>query len=233
MQKNSNKKSIFHVALLLGISALAGTGAMALTYNHAKDLIKINEEAVLKRSLNNVLSAGNYNNDIVNDKISVTAPDLLGSKKPLTIYRARLNGVPVAAAMTAIAPNGYSGPIKLLVGVNYSGQIIGVRVVEHRETPGLGDGIEPQRSNWILAFDKRSLTNTSKLQWQVKKDGGVIDQLTGATITPRAVIKAVYLSLQYFDRNKNFIFSSAAPQSSNMAGESDNVDNAGGKNVGG
>jgi Na+-translocating ferredoxin:NAD+ oxidoreductase subunit G len=206
MPKSVDKKSILHVGVLLAISALIGTGVMAITYNHAKDYIEENNRQVLIRSLSSVLVEGDYNNNIIEDKIIVTSQQYLGSKKPLTIYRARHDNQPVAAVLTTVAPNGYNGPIKLIIGIQYSGEIIGVRVVKHRETPGLGDGIEAERSDWVFSFNQRSLDNTGKKQWQVKKDGGVIDQLTGATITPRAIVKAVHLGLRYYRENRDTIF---------------------------
>jgi electron transport complex protein RnfG len=108
--------------------------------------------------------------------------------------------------LTVIAPDGYSGNIKLLVGVYYDGRVAGVRAVSHKETPGLGDYIETGRSDWILGFNGRSLVSPSPGDWRVKPDGGVFDAFTGATITPRAVVRAVYKSLLYFEREKTNLF---------------------------
>ena len=123
-----------------------------------------------------------------------------------TVYRARKDGAPVAAVFTSIAPNGYSGTIKLLVGVYYDGSLAGVRVINHKETPGLGDKINEKKTNWILKFKGLSLTNPVESQWAVKKDGGEFDQFTGATITPRAVVTAVKKSLQFFEQNRDELF---------------------------
>lgn len=199
-------KSVINVGLLLALSALLGTGVMAITYHHAIDYIVENQRQVLIRSLDSVLPADTYDNNIVEDNVSVIEPDWLGSKKPLTIYRARKTGKPVGAVITTVAPNGYSGAIKLIVGLDYSGEIRGVRVVTHRETPGLGDGIEAKKSDWVLGFNQRSLNNTTAAQWAVKKDGGVIDQLTGATITPRAITQAVYKCIQYYQKYRDTLF---------------------------
>jgi electron transport complex protein RnfG len=206
MNASVDIKSVLNVGLLLAFSALLGTGVMAITHYHAIDYIVENQRQVLIRSLDSVLPGETYDNNIVEDNVSVVEPDWLGSKKSLTIYRARKSGNPVGVVITAIAPNGYSGAIKFIVGVDYSGEISGVRVVAHRETPGLGDGIEAKKSNWVLGYNQRSLKNTSAQQWAVKKDGGVIDQLTGATITPRAITQAVYKCIQYYEQYRDTLF---------------------------
>jgi electron transport complex protein RnfG len=140
----------------------------------------------------------------------VLAPEYLGSKKASIVYRARKAGKPVAVVLTVVAPNGYSGPIVLLVGIDYSGDITGVRVVKHRETPGLGDAIEIERSDWIERFTGKSRRNPGRAGWKVKRDGGEFDQLTGATITPRAVVAAVSGALEYFEHNRDNLFISNA-----------------------
>jgi electron transport complex protein RnfG len=206
MSDKRSAKSVFQVGLLLAFSALTGTGVMAITHYHTKDRIDENQRQVLIRSLTSVLPQVQYDNDLVNDVINVADTQKLGSKKPLSIYRARYEGEPRAVVITTIAPNGYNGPIKIIVGINYDGAITGVRVVDHRETPGLGDAIDTERSDWARKFAKRSIENTSESQWQVKKDGGVFDQFTGATITPRAVVSAVHKSLQYFAAHRDALF---------------------------
>jgi electron transport complex protein RnfG len=203
---DSSFKSIIGVGLLLALSALAGTGVMAFTHYQTRDIIEQNKRAVLIRSLTNVLPGVQYDNELVKDVISITDQKHLGSKKPLAIYRARFKGEPRAVVITSVAPNGYNGPIKIIVGITIDGIICGVRVVDHRETPGLGDAIDEKRSHWILGFDGHSQENTSNSQWQVKKDGGVFDQFTGATITPRAVVKAVHNSLRYFESHRDELF---------------------------
>lgn len=203
---DSSSKSIIGVGLLLALSALVGTGVMAFTHYQTKDIIEQNQREVLIRSLTSVLPDVQYDNKLVEDVISITDQKHLGSKKPLDVYRARFKGEPRAVVITSVAPNGYNGPIKIIVGITIDGVIRGVRVVDHRETPGLGDAIDEKRSHWILGFDGHSQKNTSSSQWQVKKDGGVFDQFTGATITPRAVVKAVHHSLQYFESHRNELF---------------------------
>jgi electron transport complex protein RnfG len=206
MAENSSARSILKVGLLLALSALTGTGVMAFTHYHTKDIIEENQRQVLLRSLSSVLPNVQYDNDLIGDFTTVIDQEKLGSKKPLSIYRARYKGEPRAAVITSVAPNGYNGPIKIIVGINRDGVISGVRVVDHRETPGLGDAIEAERSDWIFGFGGRSKQNTASEQWLVKKDGGVFDQFTGATITPRAVVRAVHNSVQYFEAHREELF---------------------------
>lgn len=210
MSEIRSAKSVLQVGLLLALSALTGTGVMAITNYYTKDTIEQNQRQVLIRSLSSVLPHVRYDNDLVNDEILVTDRQELGSKKALSIYRARYRNEPRAAVITSVAPNGYNGPIKIIVGITRDGVISGVRVVSHRETPGLGDAIDVERSDWVMAFSGHSSKNTSESQWRVKKDGGIFDQFTGATITPRAVVGAVRNSLQYFEENRDEIFRRAS-----------------------
>lgn len=196
--------------ILLGIFAIVGTGIVALTFDNTKERIAKNEHEALLKSLQELVPQQLYNNDITRDKISVSAKELLGTDKPVTIYRARLNRIPVAAIISPVAPDGYNGPMKLLVAIQYDGNLMGVRVVSHRETPGLGDKVDYERSNWVDGFKGYSIKKTANLGWNVKKDGGIFDQFTGATITPRAVVKAVYNSLKFYHLNRNRIFNTRA-----------------------
>jgi electron transport complex protein RnfG len=204
--ENKSSNSILHVGFLLAFTALTGTGVMAFTNYHTKDIIEENQRQVLIRSLTSVLPAVQYDNNLIQDVITVRDQEKLGSKKPLSIYRARFKGEPRAVVITSVAPNGYNGPIKIIVGIKQDGVISGVRVVDHRETPGLGDAIDVERSDWIFGFVGRSSQNTRSSQWLVKKDGGEFDQFTGATITPRAVVKAVHNSVQYFESHRQELF---------------------------
>ncbi|PIE83666.1 MAG: electron transport complex subunit RsxG [Candidatus Contendobacter odensis] len=200
--------------LILSGFALVGVGLVAITYSGTKNTIAEAQQAALEASLNRLVPAAHYDNPIVRDRIEVTAPDWLGTDQPVSIYRARKNGQPVALFATPIAPDGYSGSIQLLIGVYVDGNLAGVRVLTHQETPGLGDAIDERRSPWILAFSGKSLTNPNPAGWKVKKDGGVFDQFTGATITPRAVVKATRKFLEYFrdHRDKLFVPNVATPE---------------------
>ena len=199
-------RHIVTTGFLLAIFAVIGTGLVAFTYDQTKDRIAEAERQALLKSLYSVIPQWAHNNELINDQILITSPQYLGSKDPLPVFRARLDGQPIAAIITAVAPDGYNGDIKILIGISYAGEIHGVRVINHRETPGLGDAIETRRSDWIHAFDGQSTEKTEKKQWRVKKDGGIFDQLTGATITPRAIVKAVYKALEYYQLNRDMIF---------------------------
>lgn len=193
-------------ALILAVFAMAGVGLVALSFEGTRERIAANERAALLRSLHAVIMPEEHDNDIFSDVVQVTAPDWLGTEDPVAVYRARKAGRPVAAVLTPVAPDGYNGNIRLLVGVYHDGTVAGVRVIGHHETPGLGDAVETRRSDWVHGFDGRSLQDPGSDGWKVKRDGGVFDQFTGATITPRAVVGAVYRALQYFATNRDELF---------------------------
>ncbi|TND04428.1 MAG: electron transport complex protein RnfG [Gammaproteobacteria bacterium] len=200
------RKSMMIAGLALGLFGIAGTAIVAITFGNTKDLILLKEREDLLKTLNVLVPPSLYNNELVTDTLLVRSEALLGTSTPVTVYRARMDGVPVAAVMTPSAPDGYSGEIRLLVAINYDGTVMGARVVSHKETPGLGDKIEIRRSTWINSFAGHSLYTTDGREWAVKRDGGVFDQFTGATITPRAIVKAVYKCLQYFIINRDGLF---------------------------
>ncbi len=208
MKSGIIRKSVLALALF----ALIGTALVALTNHYTRDRIVQNEREYLLRGLNELISPDRYDNDLFTDVVTVINKELLGTSEPVTIYRARREGSPVAAILTPVVPNGYSGPIGLLVGINYDGGLIGVRVSSHRETPGLGDKIDIGKGDWIFSFDGLRIGNPPASQWTVKKEGGYFDQFTGATVTPRAVVIAVYNALLYLDDNRDLIFSELAQQ---------------------
>lgn len=187
--------------------AMFGAALVGLTFFQTEDNIRYNEKLTLLKKLNNIIPAQSYDNDLLLDTIILKPSTLLGTNHESLAYRARKNNKNVAVVYSAIAPNGYNGPIHLLVGIKTNGQLAGVRVVKHRETPGLGDVVSSTHSDWILGFDDKSLSQPDEKGWKVKRDGGVFDQFTGATITPRAVVKAVHNALLYFDQNQDMLFS--------------------------
>ena len=197
---------MLRAAVILAGFGIFGTLLVAVTWESTAERIAENERAYLLRTLGDVLPQGAYDNAVHDDFITVTDPELLGTPEPVTVYRARSGSRPVAVVMTPTAPGGYSGPIRLLVGILADGTVSGVRVVAHRETPGLGDKIEVERNDWILDFEGRSLGNPARERWAVQRDGGVFDQFTGATITPRAVVSAVRDALIYFEANRDALF---------------------------
>lgn len=194
--------------LILGLFAVVGTGLVALTYDNTAERIAENERQALLRNLHQIIPPESHDNDIYSDILQVRDP-LLGTNQPVVVYRARQSKEPVAVVIASIAPDGYGGEIKLLVGINYDGTLAGVRVVSHKETPGLGDAIEAERSDWILSFKGRSLGDPEAKRWKVKKDGGAFDQFSGATITPRAVVQAVANTLRYYQNHREALFAPA------------------------
>jgi len=181
---------------ILGAFATFGVGLVAITNELTAPLIAENERAAVLRQVRAILPEGSFDNDPIEDRIEVSGPVLLGA--PTTqVYRARKDGEPVALILNPVIGNGYSGPIKLLVSVLADGSLGGVRVLFHRETPGLGDRIEEARSDWIHGFAGKSLGNPPVEDWEVRRDGGVFDQFTGATVTPRAIVRAVRGALQF------------------------------------
>ena len=197
-------------ARLLGIFSLAGSVLLAGTHALTKNRIAEQQRASLQATLAEVLPAGSYNNRLLDDTVEITDPQL-GTDETLTAYRARRNGQPVAVLFPVVAPNGYSGAIRMLVGVAADGTLTGVRVLQHRETPGLGDKIETRRSDWIKQFRGLAIGQPDKSQWAVRKDGGQFDSFTGATITPRAVVAAVKNALLYFESNQAALFAPPEP----------------------
>jgi len=193
-------------AALLGFFGLLGTSMVLGVNVVTKDRIEENIKASLLQSLNSIIPAETYNNNLITTFIEVPANQYLGKKTATTVYQAWMDKTPVAIAFDIIAPDGYSGKIKLLLAIRKNGELSAVRVITHKETPGLGDKIEIKRSNWITSFNDKSLDNTNEKQWKVKKDGGIFDQFTGATITPRAIVKAVHNALLYYQNNQKLLF---------------------------
>ncbi|MDH3342389.1 MAG: electron transport complex subunit RsxG [Gammaproteobacteria bacterium] len=199
-------KQVTTTALLLMLFATIGAALVGVIYDNTSDTIKYNEQQALLKQLNYIVPATKYDNELLHDTLVLSADVLLGTTEDSIAYRARQQGGNIAVVFSAIAPNGYNGSINLLVGVYSNGELAGVRVVKHRETPGLGDAIDARRSDWILNFNGKSLTQPDSSHWKVKRDGGEFDQFTGATITPRAVVKAAHSALLYFEANKTTLF---------------------------
>jgi electron transport complex protein RnfG len=191
---------------LLALVALIGTAVLAGVHLSTRDRIAAQERRVVLEQLNQVLPADQYDNALHEDFVMVDDPVFFRHDDPVKIYRARKHGEPVAAVLNMVAPDGYNGDIRMLVAIRSDGTISGVRVIAHRETPGLGDPIDHRRSDWVLGFNDRSLSDPGPGGWAVRRDGGEFDQFTGATITPRAVVEAVQRALEYHAANKESIF---------------------------
>ena len=200
-------KAALHTALNLLFFALIGTALLSLTYSLTRDTIAQSEEDERLRLVNQIAPATSFDNDIMKDTAQLAADELLGSDEATTVYRGRMKGKPTIAVLQAYAPDGYGGKISMIVAIHHDGKIGGVRVVSHKETPGLGDYIEIAKNDWIDIFGTASLENHAEKDWKVKKDGGTFDYRAGATITPRAVVKAVHKALQYFALHREEVFS--------------------------
>lgn len=206
-------RSVQRNAIILGLFAIATAAALALTNAATLDRVRCNKQIAFTNTLEQVLPADHYDNSLLTDFITVEDP-LLG-RKTHHIYRGRLQGKPAGLIFEATAPDGYGGALSLLVGINVEGSLTGVRVIPpHNETPGLGDKAELKKSDWILGFDGKSLNNPEPPGWAVKKDGGVFDSFTGATITPRAVVGQTLRTLQYFEQHSDTLFSVPAEPAS-------------------
>lgn len=196
----------------VGLIVIAVALAAALTFvaDVTRDEITHNENAWIQQRLDALVPATLHDNDMLTDRIDLAAPDILGIPEPVAIYRARRAGQPVAAAIRTTASDGYRGPIELLIAVNYDGTLIGVQVLRHKETPGLGDAFENRDAGWLPTFRGRSLSNPPQQRWTVRKDHGDFDAFTGATITPRAIVKATRRVLELFAARKEQIFAANA-----------------------
>jgi electron transport complex protein RnfG len=190
------------------IFSLVASAALSISYFLTKTPIEESDARAKRMFLNQVVPSNLYDNNLVKDTISVEPNPLIGNKKNIDIYRAKKNNQVVAVIIETIAPDGYSGEIKTLVGIGQKDKILGVRVITHKETPGLGDYIEVEKSHWIKNFNLKSLDEMGEKEWAVKKDGGDFDYVSGATITARAVVKSTYKSLLYVKENKKRLFAS-------------------------
>lgn len=207
--KGSGSSSL-RSGLLLALIAVLGVALLAGIHQLTRERIAEQERRVVLQRLAEVLPRSAFNNDLLNDTISITDPAMLKQPGPATVYRARLDGNPAAIIVRMTAVEGYNGDIVLLVGIRSDGSVSGVRVVAHRETPGLGDPIERARSDWVDSFRDRSLGNPPPAQWAVRRDGGEFDQFTGATITPRAVVGAVRRALEFHQAHARQLFAAPA-----------------------
>ena len=198
----SATRQVIVTAIVLMLFGFLGSLLVGVIYEATAEQVAANERQAMLDNLHELLPASRFDNDLLASKIMLPADTRLGQSQESPAYIARSNNAVTAIVFSVIAVDGYSGAIKLLVCINADGSINSVRVVQHKETPGLGDWIETARSQWIFSFNGKTLESPNAKGWQVKRDGGEFDQFTGATITPRAVVKAVHLCLLYFDRNR-------------------------------
>ena len=205
--------SIFSSAAILAVLAAVCTALVALTYDLTDERIAANEQAFLEESLKPVLAGIDYEGTLSDSTMIIPVPHDLPGNQPATVYRIFEDDTPLAALFVVVARDGYAGPIRILIGLTDDGRINRARVIDHRETPGLGDRIEASKSDWINQFDGRSLLNPTEDRWKIKRDGGDFDQLSGASITSRSVVKALRETLVYFNANRDSVFApDAEPQ---------------------
>jgi electron transport complex protein RnfG len=197
-------------ALVLTSAALAAFGLVAWVHEATRDRIEATAHAQALARFDEVLAGRPYDNDLLADSVAVRDAEAVGATTTVLAHRARRNGAVIAVVMELIAPDGYSGPIRLLVAIAPDGTVLATRVAQHRETPGLGDFIEARRSDWIGHFTGKSLRSPTSHGWRVRKDGGEFDQYTGATVTSRAVVTAVAGALGLFERHRDELLAAPA-----------------------
>ncbi len=205
-------KAVVKTGVTLAVIAAVCTALVAATYQLTEERIAANEKALLEQSLQPALAGLFYDSGVSESRLVLQPPHELPGNEPAFVYRVYAEERPVAALFAVTARDGYAGPIRILIGVDMAGVVTGVRILRHRETPGLGDRIEASRSDWVYQFDGRSMGDPLPAGWALRIDGGEFDQLTGASVTPRAVIKAVRDTLLYFEANREQLFLAAATE---------------------
>jgi electron transport complex protein RnfG len=204
--KSALFRNALRTAAIMLAFAFIGTLLLASVFDVTRAPIEASEKAARLSLFKEILPAENYDNDLLASQVTIAPNALLGNRLPSIANVAKQQQQTAGVILEAIAHDGYSGDIKLLIAIRANGSISGVRVLAHKETPGLGDYIDIAHGNWIKLFDNESLEKTAAEKWQVKKDGGQYDYMVGATITPRAVVKAVKQALQFYQQNKQTLF---------------------------
>ncbi len=202
------KKSVRKNAFILALFAMASTALVSIVHQLTKDKIASEVERVMSQQLNKLVPSDNYNNSPTSDCIFIKNYSRINQVSIQKVHRFRKNNQNIALVFTSTAHDGYSGDINLLIALSSKDRLLGVEILNHRETPGLGDKIESNKSNWLQQFENVLLNGFNDKSWHVKKDGGDFDALTGATVTPRATINSIYQTVLYFTKNKAAIFSS-------------------------
>ena len=198
----SEYKIILKTISIISLLGLIFAISLSITFEKSDPLIEQNKIEFKTKLLNEILDGLDYDNDLINTYKSVKPNELLKNKTETNVFLAKKNNILQAVLIESIAPDGYSGDITILTAINSDDEIIGSRIIDHKETPGLGDYIDQKKSNWIFNFNGMSLKNRADPDWRVKKDQGTFDYKAGATITPRAVIKSVKNTLQFYKDNK-------------------------------
>ena len=198
----SEYKIILKTISIISLLGLIFAVSLSITFEKSNPLIEQNKIEFKTKLLNEILDGIEYDNDLINSYISIKPNELLKNKIKTNAYLAKKDNILQAVLIESIAPDGYSGDISILTAINSDGEIIGSRIIDHKETPGLGDYIDQKKSTWIFSFNGMSLSNRADPDWRVKKDQGTFDYKAGATITPRAVIKSVKNTLIFYKENR-------------------------------
>lgn len=209
VKPDSLLRSIIRSAWGLSLFAIITAGLIALTQVVTKDKILEQIAQARTKALLEIVPAGEFDNRLLDNAFWLQAEAELGLKEAAEAFVALKQGQPQFFILPLVAPDGYTAPIRLIMSVDLAGTVTGLRVIAHKETPGLGDKIDIKKSDWVRLFEGRSLENTEESAWAVKKDGGEFDQLTGATITPRAIVRAVYKGLQYYRAHQSELLEAA------------------------
>ncbi|GGO83166.1 electron transport complex subunit G [Marinobacterium nitratireducens] len=186
----------------IAVFAVVTAGLIAITQVGTAERIERNELEQQARALYEIVERDSLDDDLLDHPVEFTAPTLLGHERPATAYRGYRNGEPALVILPVVAPDGYTGEISLIVGINADASVAGVRVLAHKETPGLGDKVDIKKSRWVLGFEGQRKDGEDDPSWAVRKDGGRFDQFTGATITPRAVVNAVGRAVDHFREHR-------------------------------
>ena len=198
-------------AAILFVFVIIFTGLLSGAYLWTKPAIEASAAEEKMKLVDEVLPRAEYDNALLDDTLTLPPTPQLGLDEPSTLYRARMGGKPVALVFEAAAPDGYAGKVRLLIALRANGTLAGVRVTQHKETPGLGDYVDPKKDKnkaapWIAQFAGLSLATVSDPGWRVRKDGGRFEYVAGATVTPRAVVKAVNKAVKWADPQRDELF---------------------------
>ncbi len=211
MKTFSAEGMAIRTAAILFVFVIIFTGLLSGAYLWTKPAIEASAAEAKMKLVDEVLPRSDYDNQLLQDIVALSPTAELGLTEESTVYLARKNGQPVAAVFEAVAPDGYAGKVRLILAVRADGRIAGVRVTQHKETPGLGDYVEIKKDKnksrpWITQFNGMAFGQVADKDWKLKKDGGALDYYAGATVTPRAVSKAIFKAAQWFATNRESLF---------------------------
>lgn len=206
---NAARRAALAAVTLAAVTLAAGVLVM-LVDGLVRPTIEARERARQAEAVESLLTGVPHDNDVLADLTWARDPELLGTTRAVPVHRVRREGRPVALILDPVAPDGYAGSITLRIAVDFDGRILGTRVLQHHETPGLGGLIDDASSDWMAGFNGRSLASPTADRWKVRKEGGDFDQFTGATVTPRAVVRAIAACLRYVEQHRDELYAAPA-----------------------